>query len=120
MTLDPHERQALLEDRREALRQGLHGLAITARHAELGLHAGTLLDVSRTGVRFEAAVCFPCGAELIVYAPEGFVLRPIRARIVRQKLVEDSRGTRFEYGVRFTEEAELRRHTWWLTLRKEE
>ena len=59
----------------------------------------------------------PCGSEILIYPPQDTELRVGRARIVRQQIVDEMGVTWFECGIQFTEQAELRRHTWFLTLR---
>ncbi len=105
------------DDRRSALRLPAKAQPIGIEHSECGKHMGILQDISRRGLRFRAEVCLPCGSYVLLYAPNDSELPPIRARIMRQQLIEGAEQALFEYGVQFTETAEIRRHPWFLRLR---
>ncbi len=111
------DKEMLLDDRRDALRQPTPALPLTVEHQELGNHEGCIVDVSRRGLRFRSRFCFPCGGRILLYPPTGTDLRPVRARIMRVQVIEERDGTYFECGVQYTDEAEIRRHTWFLSLR---
>ena len=105
------------DDRRNALRQKCRVDMLIIEHAEIGRVGCLVMDISRKGFRLRMPVCIPCGSVVQVHPPHGETLRVSEARIVRQQYVENNGKTWFECGVQFTEEAELRRHTWFLTLR---
>lgn len=108
---------ALLDDRRNALRQKCRAKTLLVEHPQLGTFECPCIDISRKGLKLRMPVCVPCGSEVLIHPPKDTELRVGRARIVRQHVVDDASGTWFECGIQFTEHAELRRHTWFLTLR---
>jgi hypothetical protein len=112
------EQDTLLQDRRWALRQPTGEIPLIVEHHQLGRHEGIVLDVSRKGLRFRADFCFPCGSMILLHPPAGSDLRAVRGRIMREQLVERNGEMVFECGVQYTDEAEIRRHTWFLKLRE--
>ncbi len=106
-----------VDDRRDALRQRSTVDTLWVESHGQGMHLCSVLDISRKGMRIRMPICLPCGAEMLIHPPIDAALRPARARIVRQHVVEIDGETWIECGIQFTEEAELRRHTWFLTLR---
>ena len=105
------------DDRRDALRQKCIAKTLHVEHAQMGCFECPCVDISRKGLKLRMPVCMPCGSEVLIHPPAETSLRVGRARIVRQHLVEEAGQTWFECGIQFTEQAELRRHTWFLTLR---
>ncbi len=114
------EIEEAVEDRRVALRQPCREETLDIEHPTLGRHTARVLDISRSGVRIAMDVCIPCGEGVLVLAPPERGLLNCRARIMRQRVLDIGEETWFECGIRFTEEAELRRHSWFLTLRRSE
>ena len=110
-------KEPLADDRRDALRQKCRAKTLVIEHPYLGRFECACVDISRKGLKLRMPVCIPCGSEILIHPPEGMELRVGKARIVRQQLVEVHGATWFECGIQFTEQAELRRHTWFLTLR---
>jgi hypothetical protein len=106
-----------MDDRRNALRQRSVVDTLLVEHAELGTCVCKVMDLSRKGMRLRMPVCIPCGSEILIYPPKGTDLRISKAEIVRQYIVRKDGNEYFECGVQFTESAELRRHTWFLSLR---
>ncbi len=111
------QQEALADDRRDALRQKCKAKTLRVEHPQLGSFECPCVDISRKGLKLRMPICIPCGSEILIYPPPDADLRVGKARIVRQHLVEDQNTTWFECGIQFTEQAELRRHTWFLTLR---
>ena len=109
--------ETLKEDRRDALRQDSRVMTLIAEHAECGRFMCQVVDVSRRGMRLRIPVSLPDGSEITVYPPAHESLKPSPARIIRQHVVEDGDAVWYECGIRYTDAAELRRHTWFLTLR---
>ena len=105
------------EDRRDALRQESRMITLIAEHDERGRFVCQLMDVSRRGLRLRMPVSLPNGSEIIVHPPIHESLKPSPAKIIRQQVVEDGEAIWYECGLRYTDVAELRRHTWFLTLR---
>ncbi len=108
----------LEDDRRDALRQNCVAKTLRVEHPQMGSFECPCVDISRKGLKLRMPICMPCGSEILIYPPPATELRVGRARIVRQHLVEEPGMTWYECGIQFTEQAELRRHTWFLTLRK--
>jgi hypothetical protein len=106
------------DDRRNNLRQMLPCTTVTIEPSGGDSFIAELVDVSRSGIRFRASAEVLCGTQLVVKPPPSYDLRPIRARIVRQRLIETPTGDLYECGARYTEEAEVRRHSWWIALRE--
>jgi len=106
------------DDRRDALRQSIYNLTVRVDTGAETSQEGLLLDVSRTGLRFRTVKNIPCGSSVIVHPPVGVDLAPISATVLRVKVVEGHDGSSFECGVRFEDAEELRRHNWWLQLRR--
>jgi hypothetical protein len=111
------DNNTLLDDRRNALRQKCRAKTLIVEHPQMGMFECPCLDISRKGLKLRMPVCVPCGSEVLIHPPEGTELRIGRARIMRQQVVDEDNATWFECGIRFTEQAELHRHTWFLTLR---
>ena len=109
--------ETMEEDRRDALRQGSRVVTLIAEHAERGRFMCQVVDVSRRGMRLRMPISLPDGSEITVYPPVHESLKPSPAKIIRQQIVEDGDATWYECGIRYTDVAELRRHTWFLTLR---
>jgi hypothetical protein len=106
------------EDRRVNLRQVIRGTAVTIETTSGDSFIAELVDVSRSGIRFLLSKDILCGSEIIVRPPSSSELRPIRARIMRQRIIDTPYGTVLECGAKYSDEAELRRHTWWIAMRK--
>ena len=106
------------DDRRCALRQPTVQITIFVDHAGYGTHRVDLVDISRSGARFQTATYLPCGGEILMHPPVDAPLLSSRARIIRERIILTAQGERYEYGVQFTDGAELRRHTWFLALRE--
>ena len=109
--------ELLLDDKRDALRQPCVVSKVTIEYQQMRYEC-MVMDISRTGMRLRMPICLPCGSNIMILPPTGFELRISQARIVRQCVVDDRDTTYFECGVHFTESAELRRHTWFLALRR--
>ena len=109
--------ETMKEDRRDALRQDSRVVTLIAEHAERGRFMCQVVDVSRRGMRLRMPISLPDGSEITVYPPVHESLKPSPAKIIRQQVVEDGDATWYECGIRYTDVAELRRHTWFLTLR---
>jgi hypothetical protein len=105
------------EDRRDALRQESRVITLIAEHAERGRFMCQVMDVSRRGMRLRIPVNLPNGSEILVNPPMHESLKPSPAKIIRQQVVEEGDAIWYECGIRYTDAAELRRHTWFLTLR---
>lgn len=105
------------EDRRDALRQEPRIITLIAEHEERGRFVCQLMDVSRRGMRLRMPVSLPNGSEIVVHPPIHESLKPSPAKIIRQEIIEDGDAVWYECGIRYTDVAELRRHTWFLTLR---
>jgi len=108
----------LLPDRRSALRQPIQAISVIVRDDTNAQYQGELLEVSRSGVRCALAADLPIGAQVVIEPPDGTELRPARGIIIRRIDASPGRPATPVYGIRFADEAEVRRHTWWLTLRK--
>ncbi len=106
------------EDRRDALRQSIYNMTVKIDTDPNTSQDGLLLDVSRTGLRFRTLKNIPCGSSLVVHPPAGVDLPAISATVLRVKVVDGHDGSSFECGVRFEDAEELRRHNWWLQLRR--
>ena len=106
------------EDRRDALRQTVKNLLVKVDSISGEALPASLLDVSRTGVRFRINANIPCGSPVVVYPPAGYHLSPINATVLRARILDTPDGGAFEYGVRFDDPEEIRRHSWWLQLRQ--
>ncbi len=115
----PPPGEPLLDDRRDALRQKCKAKSLIIESSSGQLIECPVADISRKGLRLMMPVCLPCGSEILIHPPQGVELRVGRARIRRQQVVERNGETWFECGVQFTEQAELRRHTWFLAMRNE-
>lgn len=115
--MEPLE-EIILEDRRLALRQPCRVETLVVEHEERGRFECRVVDISRKGIRLLMPVSLPCGSVIRIYPPQGMELRICLARIIRQQVVTTEEGDWFECGVAFTERAELRRHSWFLTLRQ--
>ncbi len=107
-----------LDDRRDALRQTVRSLPIKVDCIKGEGLTAQLLDVSRTGIRFRIGANIPCGTPVVAYPPEGYDLVAINATVLRARIVDTPEGGAFEYGVRFDDPEEIRRHSWWLQLRQ--
>ncbi|MGC8667761.1 MAG: PilZ domain-containing protein [Chthonomonadales bacterium] len=105
-------------DRRSALRQAIRPMSVKVRDHQGAEQYGELLEISRAGVRCTLPADLPVGSQVLIEAPEGFELRPVRGTVTRRIGPSAHQPDAVEYGIRFTDEAEVRRHTWWLTLRK--
>lgn len=114
--MDTHDELPL--DKRSALRQTIPAIPVTVVDEENSSYHGELLEVSRAGVRCSLSAELPVGAKVLIEPPEGFDLRPVRGTITRRIGPSEGRPGALEYGIRFADEAEVRRHQWWLTLRK--
>lgn len=113
------KQEEMRDDRRDALRQSCLIDTLLVEHPTMGQIVCQVMDISRRGLRLRMAINIPCGSDVILHPPKGVELSRSRARIMRQQVVDAPDGTTFfECGLRFTEEAELRRHKWFLTLRK--
>ena len=106
-----------IDDRRDALRQKCRVYSLMVEHPSTGIVECICMDISRKGLKLRMPVCIPCGSEITVHPPEAMGLRVSKARIMRQQLVDGGSTTWYECGIQFTEQAELRRNTWFLTLR---
>src|ERR1051325_2042590 len=98
--------ETLNDDRRIALRQPCQVEILTIEHEELGKHACVVMDISRKGFRLRMPLCIPCGSEITVHPPDGTDLRPGRARIMRQQVVDQGGKCWFECGIQFTDSAD--------------
>ncbi len=106
------------ENRREAMRleaaeQPLHLETPNGASGE-----ATLIDVSRTGLRFRSRLDLPVGSEVVVYPPDGGDLQPLRMRISRRIVLNGSETAFVDYGAAFADPANSNRHAWFLNLRK--
>ena len=110
--------EIIKEDRRDALRQESRVINLIAEHEERGRFMCEVTDVSRRGMRLRMPVCLPCGSEITIHPPYNESLKPSQAKIIRQQVVQDGDAVWYECGVRYTDAAELRRHTWFITLRR--
>ena len=106
------------EERRDALRQPANGSRIEVECAGHALQEGTLIDVSRSGLRFRSIHLFPCGSTVKVHPPQGADLNVCEARIMRQSVIRGSEPAAFEYGLQFTKSVGTERHAWFLRLRR--
>lgn len=106
-----------IDDRRDALRLPVRDLIFEVEHARLGRHHATLVDISRTGVRFRCATQLPCGDVLKLHPPiDG--LTACRVRLVRQVMVGKGEGETIEYGAHYYDLGDEDRHTWYLKVRR--
>ncbi len=105
------------EDRRDALRSDSRVMTLIAEHEQRGRFMCQVVDVSRRGMRLRMPISLPDGSEITVHPPMHESLKPSPAKIIRQQVVVDGDATWYECGIRYTDAAELRRHTWFLTLR---
>ena len=112
------EKETELANKRGSLRQNSTKSNITVRIDGFEDKAAYIQDVSRTGVRFHSSSCLPCGSTIEMKAEDNSDLRPCKARIMRQWVVEDELSSGFEYGLRFTDDMNEIRHEWYLSLRK--
>ena len=106
------------EERRGNLRQFVQGTNVRIETAGGETFIAELRDVSRSGVRFYASTQIPCGSRILILPPASSNLPAIRARIMRQKVVDTPNGSLLDCGAQYTEDAELRRHSWWIEMRK--
>ncbi len=107
-----------LWERRGAIRQDTGAVPVIVRDSEGVEHRAVLVNVSRNGLRIGVAAGLPRGSEVLVTPAAESGLRPIRAKVVREELRPSDDDLRAVYGLKFTDAAEIRRHAWWLTLRK--
>src|SRR5258708_1724743 len=98
------------EDRRGNLRQMVRGTTV-----RIETKTG---DISRSGIRFYASTEIPCGSQIVLFPPANSGLRPIRARIMRQRIIDTPTGSLVDCGAQYSDDAELQRHSWWIELRK--
>lgn len=112
---------AAIKDRRAAPRDPTRPKAVTVTH-EATNHAATLINISRSGLKFRSRFAFPCGAEVKLSPPsnEIMVLSDIAARVHRCEIrIEDGEEV-FEHGARFSDTNNPARHAWYLALRQPE
>ncbi len=114
------DNRPLENDRRDALRQRSIVETLIVEHPEIGTCVCTVTDLSRKGMRLRMPICIPCCSEILLHPPKGMDLRITRAEIVRQNIVRKNGDVWYECGIQFTESAELRRHSWFLSLRHSE
>ena len=107
-----------VEDRRDAAREASHIEHITMLHPAAGNQAAILLDLSRIGLCFIATARLELDDEVTVCSPDGSKLPPLRIVIVRKSELDGSGEPRFEYGARYADGQDVRRHAWFLALRE--
>src|SRR5262249_46278980 len=96
----------------------VQGMSVRIEAANGDTFIAELRDVSRSGIRFYASTQIQCGSRILILPPAASQLPAIRARIMRQKVVDTPGGTHIECGAQYTDDAELRRHDWWIEMRK--
>ncbi|HSV74789.1 MAG TPA: PilZ domain-containing protein [Chthonomonadales bacterium] len=106
-----------IDDRRDALREAARPRAVMV-DAGQEVHAATIIDVSRLGLRLRLRVCLPTDTEVIIDPPSHTELAPIRGVVVRQSILPESDDCLYEYGVQFADVQESQRHRWFLLLRQ--
>ncbi len=104
-------------DKRESTRHQSLLQGISVEHAQVGRLLVEVINLSRGGLLLRLPASLPCGEEVLIYPPAHTGLRPTPARIVRQRFVEGQEQSFIECAVRFTDPAELRRRTWFITLK---
>jgi hypothetical protein len=106
------------ENRRAALRLRTEELPLRIEGAHGASGDATLIDISRTGLRFRCSLDLPIGAEVVVHAPAHSGLAALRTRISRRIDPDQNAGAAFEYGAAFADPGDENRHAWFLNLRK--
>ncbi|SRR5258708_27212730 len=106
------------EDRRGNLRQMVRGTTVRIETKTGDTFIAEIRDISRSGIRFYASTEIPCGSQIVLFPPANSGLRPIRARIMRQRIIDTPTGSLVDCGAQYSDDAELQRHSWWIELRK--